>query len=156
MEQDQKLTAWQVVREPSGEIREIKNKCPLSKSRCQDNRQDNQSEATGKLMHFRELRKYMDSPAHTTTGHLNRRVWIQIVSQWRKIERKNRTFRVKELRELCFQQNSIYNTCKVRSSCVIGCICTKFTTSSSYNRATSRCSSLSCFLMQARNDWTLI
>lgn len=88
MEQDQKLTAWQVVREPSGEIREIKNKCPLSKSRCQDNCQDNQSEATGRLIHFRERRKHMDSPAHTTTGLFNRRVWIQIVSRWRKIERK--------------------------------------------------------------------
>lgn len=45
MEQDQKLTDWQFIRELSGEIRKIKNKCPLAKSTRQDSRQDNQSEA---------------------------------------------------------------------------------------------------------------
>lgn len=45
MVQDQKPTAWLFVTELSDEIMEIKNKRPLSKSRRQDNRQDNQSEA---------------------------------------------------------------------------------------------------------------
>lgn len=90
MEQQQKLTAWRFLRKLSRQLKEIKNKRPLAKSRRQDNRQDNQYEAAankstryasqGPLQHMHSPGK---ATSNLTTGYLNQGVWIHGVSWWK-------------------------------------------------------------------------